>query len=175
MRKAAVRDGDPTTTGGYVIGTSTRINDKGKKVALTDDHATCGNCKGTYRIFGTGKKMSDRGRCVVVDDDRVLCPCGKNRVIVGSNPGIFIEADGGQAGIRRTSAASTPSALSSAAKVYDEQFTLRDDDGYPLANVRYRARMGSHVVASGLTDAQGRTQRINTESAKRITLEVADL
>jgi uncharacterized Zn-binding protein involved in type VI secretion len=77
MRKAAVRHGDPTTTGGFVMAFASTIHDNRKKVALSGDEATCGNCKGTYKIFGTG--------------DKVLCPCGKNRVIVGSDPGIFFD------------------------------------------------------------------------------------
>jgi uncharacterized Zn-binding protein involved in type VI secretion len=97
MRKAAVRDGDSTTTRGFVIGTSTRINDGGKKVALDGDEATCGNCKGLHTIIGTGKGISDKGRRVVVDGDSVLCPCKKNRVIVGSNPRIFLNIHKGSA------------------------------------------------------------------------------
>src|ERR1700722_5097855 len=97
MRKAAVRGGDATTTRGFVIGTSTRINDGGKKVALDGDEATCGNCKGLHTIIGTGKGISDKGRRVVVDGDSVLCPCKKNRVIVGSNPRIFLNTHKGSA------------------------------------------------------------------------------
>ncbi|WP_087649476.1 PAAR domain-containing protein [Caballeronia choica] len=89
MRRAAVRHGDPTTTGGFVIACSSTIHDDGKKVALSGDEATCGNCKGAYKIFGTGQEISEKGRAVVLDSDSVLCPCGKNRVIVGSNPGIL--------------------------------------------------------------------------------------
>jgi uncharacterized Zn-binding protein involved in type VI secretion len=97
MRKAAVRDGDPTTTRGFVIGTSTRINDNGKKVALDGDEATCGNCEGLHKIIRTGKGISDKGRNVVVDGDSVLCPCKKNRVIVGSNLRIFLTTNKGSA------------------------------------------------------------------------------
>src|ERR1700761_1292026 len=90
MRKAAVRHGDPTTTRGFVMAYSSTIHDCGKKVALSGDEATCGNCKGMYKIFGTGKGMSEKGRDVVVEGDLVLCPCQKNRVMVGSNPGVFL-------------------------------------------------------------------------------------
>lgn len=88
-KKAAVRHGDPTTTGGVVLAFLSTISDKGKKVALSGEDATCGNCKGTYKILGTGKGIFEGGRDVVVDGDQVLCPCGKNRVIVGASPGIF--------------------------------------------------------------------------------------
>lgn len=92
MHKAAVRDGDLTTTGGFVMGSSKRLSDKGKKLALDGDGATCGHCTGTHRIFGTGKGIADMGRSVVVDGDSVLCPCGRNRVMVGGNPGYFLDS-----------------------------------------------------------------------------------
>jgi uncharacterized Zn-binding protein involved in type VI secretion len=67
MRKAAVRDGDATTTGGFVSASSSKlIRDGRKKVALSGDEATCGNCEGSYRIFGTGTGLSEKGRDVVV-------------------------------------------------------------------------------------------------------------
>ncbi|MFC0402921.1 PAAR domain-containing protein [Paraburkholderia rhizosphaerae] len=91
MRKAAIRNGDPTTTGGFVIAHSSTIHDNNEKIALSGDEATCGNCKGAHKIFGTGKGMSEGTRDVVIDGDRVLCPCGRNRVMVGINPGVWID------------------------------------------------------------------------------------
>lgn len=95
MRKPAVRHGNPTKTRGFVMAYSSTMHDDGKRIALSGDEATCRNCKGTFKIFGTGKGMSEKGQAVVVEGDLVLCPCKKNRVIVGSNPGIFINADSG--------------------------------------------------------------------------------
>jgi hypothetical protein len=93
MHKAAVRHGDPTTTRGFVIAYSSTMFDNGRQVALSGDEATCGECEGAYKIYGTGVGMSEQNRSVVVEGDRVLCPCGKNRVMVGANPGIFLEVD----------------------------------------------------------------------------------
>ncbi|MFP4891910.1 hypothetical protein [Paraburkholderia sp. EG304] len=56
---------------------------------------------------------------------------------------------------------------------FDEQFTLRDDNAQPLANVRYRVRTGSTVLASGVTDWSGRTHRIVTNGSRALRLEVA--
>nr|WP_269510870.1 PAAR domain-containing protein [Burkholderia sp. IMCC1007] len=90
VRKAAIRHGDPTTTGGVVFAYLSTIYDDGKHVALSGDEATCGNCDGTFKILGTGKGMSEKGRNVVVEGDLVLCPCKTNRVLVGPGPGIFL-------------------------------------------------------------------------------------
>jgi uncharacterized Zn-binding protein involved in type VI secretion len=107
MRKAVVRHGDPTTTGGFVMAFASTIHDNGKKVALSGDEATCGNCKGAYKIYGTGDGMSEMQRVVVVHGDKVLCPCGKNRVIIGSNPGIFLTSSDGAGDARSTSGSTT--------------------------------------------------------------------
>jgi uncharacterized Zn-binding protein involved in type VI secretion len=135
MRKAAIRHGDPTTTRGFVLAFSSTIFDDGRQVALSGDEATCGECKGTYKIFGTGEGMREKGRSVVVDGDLVLCPCRKNRVSVGSNPGIWLEVDSGTG---RTSEPDTNSHYGSFASTstrFDEQIRaatpLGAPEGYP--------------------------------------------
>ncbi|WP_143808851.1 hypothetical protein [Paraburkholderia susongensis] len=55
----------------------------------------------------------------------------------------------------------------------DEQFVLTGNDGRPMSGVHYRVRVGSNVVASGVTDSSGRTVRITTGESLRLRLEVA--
>jgi uncharacterized Zn-binding protein involved in type VI secretion len=121
MRKAAVRHGDPTTTRGFVMAFSSTIHDDGRKIALSGDEATCGKCKGAYKIFGTGEGMSEKGRDVVVDGDSVLCPCGENRVIVGNNPGIFIHTRSGSAVASNAGAAASSGSSFRSTDAFDEQ------------------------------------------------------
>jgi len=123
MRKVAVRYGDPTTTRGFVLACSSTIFDNGQQVALSGDEATCGECKGTYKILGTGEGMTEKNRSVVVDGDRVLCPCGKNHVIVGVNPGIFLEVN---VGARPPSTLVSGQAASSSEKAHWISFTLSE-------------------------------------------------
>ncbi|MFM0323983.1 PAAR domain-containing protein [Caballeronia glebae] len=173
MRKAAIRDGDPTTTGGLVIARSSTISDDGRKVALSDDGATCGNCKGVHKIHGTGKGIKEKGRCVVVDGDIILCPCKQNRVLIGRNPGKFLESGGDSGNARSTGAASLASS-SSVASVFDQQVVLRlPSTGKLLAGVRYRARSASGRIFEGTTDSMGRTERIITAAAERLEFEIA--
>ncbi|MPW06866.1 hypothetical protein GCT19_14595 [Paraburkholderia sp. CNPSo 3155] len=58
-------------------------------------------------------------------------------------------------------------------KRFNEQFELRESTGKRLAGVRYRIRVGSRVIAKGVTDSQGRTQRVSTDNANQISIEVA--
>ncbi|MCA3183608.1 MULTISPECIES: PAAR domain-containing protein [unclassified Cupriavidus] len=170
MRKAAVRHGDPTTTGGIVLALSSTIFDDGKRVALSGDGATCGQCDGTYRIFGTGKGMSEQGRDVAIDGDFVLCPCGKNRVMVGAAPGIFLQVG---------DPPDSPAAMAEPSKTvahppapFDQRVQIFDElSGQPLAGVRYRLS-GDVPTLEGITDESGMTERVAADHAATITVEI---
>ncbi|MFL9962798.1 PAAR domain-containing protein [Paraburkholderia sediminicola] len=161
VRKAAIRHGDPNTTRGFVIAYSSTIYDDNKNVALSGDEATCGNCKGTFKIFGTGEGMSEKGRVVVVDGDLVLCPCNRNRVIVGNNPGIFLQCDDGQSTSTRMRATATGTASSSAVSVYDEQ-VCATAPGTLLAGYPYYIENADGRIESGRIDTSGQLPRIGT-------------
>jgi uncharacterized Zn-binding protein involved in type VI secretion len=168
MRIPVVRFGDPTTTGGKVLAVRANIHDEGKKVALHGEHATCGNCEGSWPMFGTGEGMSDHGMQVVIQGDRVLCPCGKNRVIAGEDVGCFIHKHSGA-----SNAAATDSSREAAhAAQYDEQFTLLDEARHPLANARYRIVTDSGQIFTGTTNAAGQTRRILTQGASTLRLQL---
>ncbi len=60
------------------------------------------------------------------------------------------------------------SELTSKRHTHDEQYTLKDRDNKPLANVRYRVVLDSERVKTGTTDAQGKTERIETIFASNL-------
>ncbi|WP_051888400.1 PAAR domain-containing protein [Caballeronia sordidicola] len=170
MRKAAVRHGDPTTTRGFVLAYSSTIHDDGKQVALSGDEATCGNCKGLFKIFGTGAGMSEKGRVVVIDGDQVLCPCKKNRVIVGSNPGIFLKTTDGSARASSVAATTSPSQPVDEAK-YSRWCLVRDGvTGEPVANRSFVADVGGRSQ-HGKTDGQGYA-KIETNGEQSFNIHV---
>lgn len=158
-----VADGDRTTTGGRVIGRSSFYNEDGKAYARKENHATCGNCKGGWPIYGTASNWMDDGEPYVKDRDRVLCPCGKNFVLASVGSTAFYSDSKDDAIV-----APPPKTVT-----YDQQYTLRNSDGQPFANVPYRVRIGAEVIASGVTDSNGMTQRIATDISKRLRLEVS--
>ncbi|HEX7908875.1 MAG TPA: PAAR domain-containing protein [Paraburkholderia sp.] len=168
MRIPVARDQDSTTTGGRVIALKASIHDNGKKIALRGEHATCGNCKGTWEMYGTGDKIRNRGTPVVVDDDRVLCPCEKNRVIAGADAKYFIHKTADTA--RAAVAGSTREAAQTA--TYDEQFTLLDEARRALSNVRYRIVTDSGQVFTGTTNAAGQTQRVLAGGSSTLNLQL---
>ncbi|CAN7200538.1 PAAR domain-containing protein [Trinickia sp. LjRoot230] len=167
MRKAAIRHGDPTTTGGLVMAFSSTIHDEGKKVALSGDEASCGNCKGAFKIFGTGRGMSEKGRDVVVDGDLVLCPCKKNRVIVGRNPGIFLETRTEAAG-----AGSGGAPMQAGDRIYDEQVAVASSaalEGYPYLIEAIDGR-----TIAGRLDSNGRLPRVYSDASGAYSVHWGD-
>jgi uncharacterized Zn-binding protein involved in type VI secretion len=169
MRIPVVKFGDPTTTGGKVLALRANIHDNGKKLALDGEHATCGNCKGSWPMFGTGDKMRDHGTPVVIHGDHVLCPCGKNRVIASEDARCFVHKHSGASNTTtQTDSARKPAH----AAQYDEQFTLLDEARRPLANVRYRIVAGGKLLITGTTNANGKTERVATHRASTLTLQL---
>ena len=171
MPKAAVCNGDPTTTRGVIIAHSSTIFDENRRVALHGDYATCGNCKGSYQIYGSGEGMSELGRKVVVEGDLVMCPCQKNRVLRGSNPGIFLQSSSGTSTASSATPEQAPHTLA-AAQRYDQQVQLVDEaTGKPLARTRYRLT-GDAGTFDGRTDNNGMTDRVASDSPGTMTLEI---
>lgn len=154
MRKAAVRHGDPTTTGGFVLAYSSTIHDDGKRIALSGDEATCGICKGAFKIVGTGQGMSEKTRVVVVDGDQVVCPCKRNRVIVGDNPGVFLDTIDGSAGAASVATAASP--LQAIEETKHTRWCLVWDrvTGEPVINRAFVADIRG-VIQTGKTDGRG--------------------
>ncbi|WP_082741979.1 MULTISPECIES: PAAR domain-containing protein [unclassified Burkholderia] len=174
MRKAAVRDGDPTTTRGSVIAHASSIYDGRKKVALDGEKATCGTCKGAFKIVATGKGISDKGRNVAVDGDIVMCPCGDNRVLVGSNPGIFLRSSRRSSDLPDTAAFREASSSFGGAESFNERFVLCDPTGVILSHTAYAMQFENGSLVYGTTDHSGRTQQIESgPQPERIKLYVA--
>ncbi|UEP24300.1 PAAR domain-containing protein [Burkholderia ambifaria] len=178
MSRRAVRNGDPTTTGGVVLAVTSTMSHHGKRVAVDGDKATCGNCEGAFPIVGGAQHMIHHGRCVALEGDTVLCPCGKNRLIAGSDSTIFYGDDGSRNAANPFAArsASAPARYAPGSGIHDEQFVIRDVcTKQPLSNVRYwiKDRSGN-VLASGVSDRHGCTVRVQTEGTQTLKLAIED-
>ncbi|KWN20370.1 PAAR domain-containing protein [Burkholderia ubonensis] len=172
MSRRAVRIGDPTTTGGIVISGSSNMFSNSKTIAVDGDKATCGNCEGMFPIVGSAVRVISDGRCMAFEGDAVLCPCGHNLLIAGSDCTFFYDdGDGGHNAANSFTALST---FAPASGIHDEQYVLREaDSGRPLANVRYRIRLSSGKIFTGVTDATGHTQRVKSAYAESLKFEIA--
>lgn len=169
MSIPVVRFGDPTTTGGKVHAMHDDMCDDGKAIALSRERATCGNCEGTWPIVGTAYTMRNNGQPVVLHGDKVLCPCGRNRVISMSESCFYDRSPGEE---EREANTGSPASAAPQSGQYDEQYVLKDCEGQPLANVRYRVVTGRGRLISGTTDARGQTARIVTDVRESLKLYI---
>lgn len=173
--------GDPLTSGkgSYVIargrvGTVQGYDGRHRQMAYIGDSAFCSACNVIGEIVGGAplvltRRMYDMasGKRQAVGGDMVACKCSTPPRIIAQYGCKWVIRDQRQDAHRPSLKAVTRSLA------YDEQFTLRGADMQPLANVHYRVRTGAKVIASGVTDSNGRTGRIATEDALRLTLEIA--
>ncbi|MCP3722761.1 PAAR domain-containing protein [Paraburkholderia sp. CNPSo 3272] len=172
----AIVDGDPISSGGnvHVLERDEWIegpDGRERAVAYLGDQAYCEACKtwgvlvphaGIARYLRTDHHK--RG-AQAVSGDGVICKCEPMPVVMAVYGRSESMDDIGDSA--RLLKAQTPSR-----DIYDERFTLTDREGNPLRNVRYRVRTGSNVLASGVTDSGGRTQRIVTNGSQALRLEV---
>lgn len=172
MRFELVRHGDETTTGGFVMAYSSRMHDGGRKIALSGDEATCGNCKGAYKILGTGKGVSDRSRVVVVHGDRVLCPCGKNRVIAGGDARCHMEQQS-EASFASLGNASNRASAPSSDLLFDEQIRS-DADGAAMEGYPYFIETEDGRTFSGRLEPDGRLPRITSDTSGQYSVHWGD-
>ncbi|CAM2163656.1 PAAR motif-containing protein [Paraburkholderia sacchari] len=174
----AIVDGDPISSGGHVI--APRYDDtiedpdgRSRGVAYLGDKAFCTTCK-TLGVIVARAGIADFLRSdhykygkQAVSDDGVVCKCERMPRLIAVYGRRESMHD------TRNSASVANKAQAPSRDIYDEKFTLTDNEGQPLRGVRYRVRVGSNVVASGVTDSVGQTQRIVTSGSQALTLEVA--
>ncbi|MCG5071980.1 hypothetical protein [Paraburkholderia tagetis] len=178
---AAVED-DPLTSGpGSHVYASKRCatiqgeDGKRRRLAFIGDKAYCSRCDSVGLItYGAGlnerrrlNDLANGGRRQAVGDDIVLCKCAEPPRIIavyGRDWKIHDRGEENTASFTKTPAQSA---------VYNEKFVVKDSGGSPLANVRYRVRIGESVVAEGTTNAYGHVSRITTDAAQRLIFEVA--
>ncbi|EYS94108.1 hypothetical protein CF68_24970 [Cupriavidus sp. SK-4] len=175
MRRIAVV-GDALKNGGKILPCSGRtctFGDAGNQAALIGGQAYCEACKsvGTIAKAGGPRRMNIMGE-VALDRDVVLCKCPTPQRIVATLAGnAWYEDMGGGDGM---SAAVSPaqSIFAASNPRYDQQIQVVDQHtGQPLARLRYRLT-GEAGTFNGRTDGNGMTERVASDSAATMTLEI---
>jgi len=174
LRRIAVV-GDQLDTGGHVVHYEDRMctcADGGHQVALIGGAAYCEQCKSIGAIAKTGgpRRVNFMGE-TAAHGDVVLCNCATPPRIIATLAGESWCDDGAP------DAPPFPARVSESVirphTLHDEQFALTDSTGRPLVGVRYRVRLNEATIASGVTDASGKTQRISIDGMKRLYFDVA--
>lgn len=117
--------------------------------------------------------MSEKGRSVVVEGDLVLCPCKRNRVIVGNNPGIFLTISEGSADVLTGSYTSSSGLVSGQRLGFDRHFRFVDEHGNAVAGIRVNLIDVNGETNSVATDSNGRTPIMEGSSDQKIGVSLS--
>lgn len=165
MGKAIIREGDPTSHGGTVLEAFPHLSVYGKNAAGVGHKGYCPQCKRDFVIVAGAQNVAYFGKNVAVEG--MLTSCGATLIATQSQATIDV-ASGGQeimagslmASVLQKAAASTPS--------FDEQIKFVLPNNSVLANTAYALTLADGTTIEGSTDAEGKTQRIETDSAQDI-------
>ncbi|BBF84920.1 hypothetical protein DLM_1296 [Aquitalea magnusonii] len=165
MGKAIIREGDPTSHGGTVLEAFPHLSVYGKNAAGVGHKGYCPQCKRDFVIVAGAQNVAYFGKNVAVEG--MLTSCGATLIATQSQATIDV-APGGQAimagslmaSVLQKAAASTPS--------FDEQIKFVLPNNSVLANTAYALTLADGTTIEGSTDAEGKTQRIETDSAQDI-------
>lgn len=175
----AIVDGDPISSGGYVVANGTDDTIEGpdgkmRGVAYIGNQVWCNACK----TWGTIVERSRVPRYLrtdhylhgkqAVSDDGVACKCTVMPRLIP------------RYGMRESFHDTAPSAHSTFARqlppsssahvIYDEQVTLTDCRGNALADTYYTVRTPDGGLIHGTTDSMGCTARHVTDGAQKIAV-----
>lgn len=171
--------GDRTDHGGVVIGATMTTDTHGKRLARVGDQVTCPKKgHGTTVIVTGDPTMIVDGAPVARHGDK--CACGatliSSQVVsrIGEGGGVSISP---HAVSVASDAKSMPlgfiSSLLPENHEYDIHFLVRDEvTGEPLPKVSYRITLEDGRSVSGVTDANGLTERVGSRTKQKATLEV---
>lgn len=169
MKRFLIRLGDKTTAGGVVIHGEDGATNDGTPLAYHGAQIYCPVCKTTGFLCNNGPHTPmtfDGKRQIGLEGDLCICKCNPPPRLIASRQDMSMSFTADELAAMGYKPNGAP-------MVFDEQFVLvHHRTGRPLEGVRYWITKASGKVTSGVTDTQGRTQRITTDRAERLSLEI---
>ena len=158
MRRYNIKLHDKTTSGAFVTEGEPTTTHHGTPLAFIGAAIYCPTCKSAGIIVASGPRLSVsfRGKQAALDNDLGMCKCNPTPRLIASQSTMSQSLDENALATQGYTPTGVPFL-----RHHDEQITLRDrSTRRALANVQYRLKDGSSVIASGTTDGNGRIERI---------------
>ena len=188
MRRIAVV-GDKLNNDGEICsysGMTLTVGDAGRQAALINRTAYCPVCKTTGCIAKEGgpRRMTLGASEIALDRDVVVCNCAEHPHITAKLSGEAWYDDLAESlgtigsskfesvGSPSCGAATTASPARRVPPGFDELIVLRDEDGHPIANQRFRIRSADGEVYEGTTNETGETVRVRTVASIQLEIEM---
>lgn len=160
--------GDSTSSGGKVITGSPFTDIDASPVARVSDKATCPTHKGVFPIVDGDPTTIIDGQPVALHGSRMACGC---TVLAVQQVRVFL--DGGGAGAAGAPMAMSPARDSESTNesLFHEQYrAVNAVSGEPVADQAYRIDLENGRSITGMTDANGLTERVSTRSPEQVRL-----
>jgi uncharacterized Zn-binding protein involved in type VI secretion len=175
MRLLLCIDDQPETGGQIESDAMTTYSIWGHPVALIGSLVHCNACDSSGPIVKAGgpRRPLHRGAEIAHEGDIVLCKCGQPPRMIATTQSTsrsddMVESLGDVSDNRLSPVRPEPIPA-----LFDQGLVLRDRRTQrPLAHIRYRVRSSSGLIGQGVTDAGGRTARVETSGAEHITIEL---
>jgi uncharacterized Zn-binding protein involved in type VI secretion len=170
MRRYNLKEGDKATSGATVLEGIDSDTHHGVPLAFIGATLHCPACKSLGVLVGAGPRWPDTsmGKELALDGDMCVCKCDPPPRMIASQSDMYQDLESHDL----ESMGFTPSGMPLLYH-HDEQITLRDRRTRRiLPNVDYRVKDGSSVIASGKTDAKGRTERVRTDNKQNVVVEI---
>jgi uncharacterized Zn-binding protein involved in type VI secretion len=170
MRRYVIKLYDKSTSGAFVTQGEESTMHHGTPIAVVGASIYCPACKSEGRIvpWGPRRLMCVQGREVALNDDYGMCKCKPIPRMIASQDTMSQTLDNDKMAAQGFTPSGKPILTH-----YDEGITLRDHrTRRPLAHIQYRVRDGSRTLATGVTDANGRIERVVTDTASNVVFEV---
>lgn len=155
---AIIREGDPTSHGGTVLGGFPNLNVYGKSAAGVGHRGYCPQCKRDFVIVVGAKNFDYLGRRVAVEG--MLTSCGATLIATQHQATIDL-GPVGRAGEPDALGVGTGNPTSSAIAAHDLEcyFLAQQDDG-SAANLVYRIDADGSKLHEGRLDPRGATKTL---------------
>jgi uncharacterized Zn-binding protein involved in type VI secretion len=170
MKRCVIKLYDKSTSGVTVVQAAEVGTHHGTPIALVGARIYCPACKSEGRIVATGPRrpISLNGRDMALSTDHGMCNCKPIPRMIASQTTMSQSFNSDELAAQGYTPSGNP-----LLRHYDEGITLRDHcTRRPLVHIQYRVRDGSRTLATGETDAGGRTERVVTEAATNVAIEV---
>lgn len=165
-----IRLGDKTTHGGTVLEGFSTYSLYGIPVSGLGHKVFCPLCKGAFPIVECISTHTVDGVGVSVQGMKTGC----GATLIASQGTALLEFSGGGSFVAGSGANKAGSVISygsnSRNELHDEQFQLLDAEGQPLSEARYKIVTASGSAIEGVTDSEGKTQRVKTPSAEQLNI-----
>lgn len=177
MSRMVIVEGDITSGGGRVITGSSETDIDGKRVARVNDSCTCPLHKGVFRIVSGDITFIVDGQPVARHGDYLACGCRlisvrQYRVFLDDQLSDSTATDGA---MYKDVAAAAAVASNASVGTFDEAFVLLSQEtGNPLKQRRYKVIRADGVIETGITDDEGMTHLIKSDTAEQLIIELQE-